>query len=314
MKLKITLLILGGLAWAYVLSAVYAIGLWTKIFESVTDKFDLTYAQVILLTPGISITLCILTGIASVFWVIKNIRTGEMLSASFENLAGLFCLSAFLFYAYFNIVCASTFAQMMSNVQAERTHRAIYEAGQVRNGYYENNSYGFSCQVPAGWKMTSWGTFERKKIRATFSLFYLWGKNTSLTNLVPAHTDGIDTLAAILKHLPDTESYNPSLVINANDKRLMFGKYGISNLMGFAEMLTKVPRPWVVEQPPVPVKINDNPAIKINIISVREGYSVNQTAFVFDAGNSYLEFVASAIDDDDSSNLVACVKTITFTK
>jgi hypothetical protein len=313
-KLKITLLILGGLAWAYVLSAVYAIGLWTKIFESVTEKFDLTYAQGILLTPGISITLCILTGIASVFWVIKNIRTGKMLSASFENLAGFFCLSAFLFYAHFNIVSASTFAQMMSNVQTERTHRAIYEAGQVRNGYYENNSYGFSCQVPAGWKRASWGTFERKKIRAAFSLFSLWGKNTSLTNWVPAHTDGIDTLAAILKHLPDTESYNPSLVINANDKRLMFGKYGISNLMGFAEMLTKVPQPFVVEQPPVPVNISNRTVIKIIIISMRNGYSINQTIFAFEAENSYLEFVASAIDGDDSSNLVTCVKTVTFTK
>jgi hypothetical protein len=64
----------------------------------------------------------------------------------------------------------------------------------------------------------------------------------------------------------------------------------------------------------VPVKISDSPAIKINIISVREGYSVNQTAFAFDAGNSYLEFVASAIDDEDLSNLVTCVKTVTFTK
>lgn len=314
MKLKITLLILGGLAWANVLSAVYAIGLWTKIFESVTDKFDLTYAQGILLTPGISITLCILTGIASVFWVIKKIRTGKMLSASFENLAGLFCLSAFLFYAHFNIVCTSTFAQMMSNVQAERTRRAIYEEGQVRNGYYENNSYGFNFQVPPGWKKASWGTVERKKVRATFSLFSLWGKNTSLTNWVPAHTDGIDTLAAILKYLPDTESYNPSLVINANDKRLMFGKYGISNLMGFAEMLTKVPQPFIVEQPPVPVNISNRTAIKIKIISMRNGYSINQTIFAFEAENSYLEFVASAIDGDDSSNLVTCVKTVTFTK
>jgi hypothetical protein len=183
-KLKITLLILGGLAWANALSAVYAIGLWTKIFESFTNKFDLTYAQGILLTPGISITLCILTGIASVFWGIKSIRAGKVFSASFENLAGLFCFSAFLFYAYFNIVCASTFAQMVSNVQAERARRAIYETGQVRNGQYENNSYGFSFQVPVGWKRASWETFERKKARATFSLFSLWGKNTSLTNRI----------------------------------------------------------------------------------------------------------------------------------
>lgn len=68
MRLKITLLILGGLAWANALSAVYATGLWVRIFDNFINKFDLTYAQGILLIPGISITFCILTGIASVFW------------------------------------------------------------------------------------------------------------------------------------------------------------------------------------------------------------------------------------------------------
>ncbi|MGA9452596.1 MAG: hypothetical protein WBW41_14770, partial [Verrucomicrobiia bacterium] len=216
-----------------------------------------------------------------------------------------------------NVYHAPTFAQMVSMVQIERVRRAVYETGQVRNGQYENNSYGFYFQVPAGWNKASWATFERKKLRATFQLSSFGGKKavlTNLTNWIPEHIDGIDTLAAILKHLPETEDYNPSLVINANDKRLMLERHSVSNLLGFSEMISKVPRPFVVDQWPKPVNIGDRTATHLDIISITDGVSIHQSVFAFETGNTYLEFVASAVENDDLSNLVACVKSVKFMK
>jgi hypothetical protein len=309
-----TLLILGGLAWIYALSVVFAESVWARIFEGFANEFDLTYAQVILLIPGIPVAFCVLTGIASVIFLVKTIRAGNLFSASFENLAGLVCLSAFLFYAVLDVRSASTFVQIVSTAQGERTHRTVYETGQVRDGRYENHSYGFYFQMPVGWNKASWATFERKKLRATFQLFSLWGRTTALTNYVPEHVDGIDTLAAILKHVPETEGYNPSLVINANDKQLMSEKYGITNLLGVAMMHSKAPPPFVVDQWSKPVAVGNQIAIKLNITSTRNGVLINQTVFAFETGSTYLEFVASAVENDDLSNLVVCVKSVKFMK
>lgn len=311
MKLKITLVVLGSLAWANALSAVYATGFWAKIYDGLVNRFDLTHAEGALMTPVILTTFCVLTGIASVLFLVKNVKSKSLFSASSENLAGFFCLSAFLFYTALSIHSAPTFVQLASNVQIEKARSGAYQTGRVLDGRYVNDSYGFNFQMPAGWSKASWSTVERKKVRATYSL---WGKSISPTDLIPKHVDGIDTLAAILKYLPENGGYNPSLVINANDKQLMLEKYGVSNLVSFAEMLTKVSPPFAVDQPPISTTLAGRKAISLKIISVRSGSMISQKIFAFEADNSYLEFVASSIDDGDASNLLACVDTIKFTK
>ena len=263
------------------------------------------------MTPVILATFCVLTGIASIFFLVVKMKSKSLFSASSENLAGFFCLSAFLFYTALNIHSAPTFVQLVSNVKIEKARSGAYQTGRVLDGRYENDSYGFNFQMPAGWSKASWSTVERKKVRATYSL---WGKSISTTDLIPKHVDGIDTLAAILKYLPENSSYNPSLVINVNDKQIMLEKYGVSNLVGFAEMLTKVSSPFVVDQPPMPTTLAGRKAVSLKIISVRSGTTVSQKIFVVEASNSYLEFVASSIDDGDASNLLTCVDTIKFTK
>ena len=314
MKLKITLIIFAGLAWANALIAVLAQDFWAKMFGVVCNKFDLTYAQGLLLVPTISITLCILTGISVAVFLVKSIKTKNLFSMSSENWAGLFCLSAFLFYTAVNIHGAPLFAQIMSNVQNERARQAVYETGLVQNGQYQNNSYGFGFQMPVGWARSSWATVQRKKVRATYSLFTLWNRNASVTNLIVHHIDGIDTVAAILKYASDNENYNPSLVVNRNDKQLMLEKYGVSNLVGFAEMLAKVPPPYLVDQSLVPEIIAGRTAIKLKIISMKNGFTISQKIFAFEVGSAYLEFVASTIDDGDASSLLACLNTLSFTK
>jgi len=311
MKLKITLIVLGCLAWANALSAVCAKGFWAKLFGDLIKRFDLTYAEGLLLTPAVLLILCILTGIASAcFWVRKS-KSQSVIFAQSENFAGYFCLSAFLFYTALILHSAPTFVQMWSNVQIEWSRRGVYETGHIVNGKYVNNFYCFNFKIPAGWSKASWAAMERKKVGGTFSL---WGSSASSKDYVPKHNDGIDTVAAILKYPPEAKNYNPSLVINANDKHLMLEKYGVSNLVGFAEMLTKVPLPFVVDESPHPTNIGGRGAISLKIISTRNGFTINQKIFAFDSGDSYLEFVASTIDDDDTQNLLACLNTMESTK
>jgi hypothetical protein len=312
-KLKTFLLSLGGLAYAYALVSVFAQGFWAGIFDAFVNVFNLTYAEGNLLIPVIPTILCTATGIASAFFFVRNIRSKNSFSPSSENFSGFFCFSAFLFYAAVNIHSASLYPQMVSNIRIEQTGRAAYETGRVLDGQYANDFYGFNLQIPAGWSNIGWTAMEREKAHATLSLFSSQGKNISPKDLIPQHFDGVNTLATIQKYSPPNGSYNPSLVIEAHDKRVL-EKYGVSNLLDFARWCARVPPPFIVDGSPRPANIAGRTAFLLKIISHRNRVSINQKMFLFETHSSYLEFVASSIDEADASNLLASVDTVKFTK
>jgi len=312
MKLKITLVILGVLAWANVLSAVYAQVFWAKIFGILDYNFDLTPAQGILLFPVLVFTLLILTGVCSAVFLTKQIRAKKLLSKSFENLAGFFCLSAFIFYLVIAGSYMTMCAQIMAAGRIEQAHAKVYQTGQVINGQYVNETFGLSFVLPSGWGNASWATLERKRMSGGNPLLR---ESFSSTNMTPKIFEGLETLAAILKFLPDNGiSYNPSMVVNANAKKVS-KKRGLSDLLVFSERMANLPSPpYIVDQPVVPTNIGGKRAFKFKYHSKRDGVVIKQEIYSFESGDTYFAFVITAFDDLDISNLTTCVNTVKFTK
>ena len=310
--MKIPLVFLGGVAWANVFLSVFAQRLWAGLYEGLCEKFDLTYAQGALVIPVISATLCLLTGISSLVFFVRGIQRKKLSSKSAETFAGLLCFSAFLFYLVLNIHSAPVYKQMISIVQLEQSRSALYETGQVLDGRYVNDSYGFSLRIPSGWTKASWPMVQRKKVRVEYSMFSMGSSSGVLTNWVSRHVDGIDTLLVLLKYPNDIKIYNPSLLVSVNKKQRLFEGQGVSNLVSFAQMLATVPSPYVVDRLPAPTTIAGQKAMSLNVISVRSGFTINQKIYVCEAGDSYLEFVASTIDQSDASILLTCLNTLNF--
>ncbi len=311
MKLKIILVILGFLAWANVLSAVYAQVFWAKIFGILEYNFDLTPAQGILLFPVLVLTLFILTGVCSAVFLTKQIRAKKLLCKSYENLAGFFCLSAFIFYLVISGSYMTMCAQIMAAGRIEQPHAKVYQTGQVINGQYVNETFGLSFVLPPGWGNASWATLERKRMSGGNPLLR---ERFSSINMTPRFFEGLETLTAILKFLPDNGiPYNPNMVVNANDKKVL-EKRGITDLLAFSEGMANLPSSYVVDQPTAPVNIGGRRSFKFKYHSQRDGVVIKQEIYTFESGDTYFAFVISAFDDLDISNLTTCVNTVKFSK
>ena len=154
MKFKFTLAFLGMMAWANVLSAVYAQGFWEKIFGMLGCNFDLTPAQSILLFPVLVLIFCVLTGVCSAIFLTKQFRAKKLFSKSSENLAGFICLSAFVFYLVIAKSYMTICAQIIAAGRIEQPHAEVYQTGQVINGQYVNDTFGLSFVLPSGWLAT----------------------------------------------------------------------------------------------------------------------------------------------------------------
>ena len=128
------------------------------------------------------------------------------------------------------------------------------------------------------------------------------------------HPVGIDTVAGIFKHPPTARNYNPSLAIEAYDKQKMLESYQVSNLTDLAKWLKNIPPPYVVDGAPTSTNIAGRHAVLIQVRMLTKEFAINQEVFLFEAHDSYLEFVASTIDKDDATNLLTCVNAITFFK
>lgn len=309
MKLKKTLFILGVLAWANALSVVYAQGFWAKIYGILGCNFDLTPAQSIVLFPVLVFVFCVLTGVYSAIFLMKQIRAKKLLSKSFENLAGLFCLSAFIFYLVITSSYMTMFTQIMAAGRIEQPHAKVYQTGQVINGQYVNDAFGLSFVLPSGWGNASWATLERKRMSGGNPLLR---QGFSSTNMTPKFFEGLETLAAILKFLPDNGiPHNPSMVVNANDKKVL-EKRGVTDLLVFSEGMANLPSSYVVDQPTMPINIGGRRAFNFKYHSQRDGAIIKQAIYSFESGDTYFAFVISALDDLDISNLTACVNTAKF--
>jgi hypothetical protein len=309
MKFKFTLAFLGVLAWANVLSAVYAQDFWAKIYGILDCNFDLTPAQGILLFPVLVFIFIVLTGVCSAIFLTKQIRAKKLFSKSLENLAGLFCLSAFVFYLVIARSYITMCAQIIAAGHTEQAHAKVYQTGQVINGKYVNDAFGLSFVLPSGWGNASWATLERKRMSGGNPLLR---ERFSSTNMTPRFFEGLETLAAILKFLPDNGiPHNPNMVVNANDKKIL-EKRGITDLLAFSEGMANLPSPYVVDQPITPTNIGGRRAFKFRYHSQRDGVELKQAIYWFESGDTYFAFVISAFDDLDVSNLTTCVNTVKF--
>ena len=158
MKFKFALAFVGVLAWVIVLSAVYAQNFWANIYGKTGCNFDLTPAQTIALFPVLIFVFCFLTGVCSVIFLARQIHSKNFLCKSVENLAGIFCVTAFIFYLVITSSYMTMFAQTMAARRIEQPHAKVYHTGQVTNGKYVNDAFGLSFVLPPGWGNASWAT------------------------------------------------------------------------------------------------------------------------------------------------------------
>jgi hypothetical protein len=127
-------------------------------------NFDLTPAQSILPFVILVFTFLCLTGVCSVVFLTKQIRTKKLFFKSIENLSGFFCLSAFIFYLLIARSYITMCGQIIAAGHIEQAHAKIYQTGQVINGKYVNDVFGLSFVLPSGWGNASWATLERKRM------------------------------------------------------------------------------------------------------------------------------------------------------
>lgn len=292
--------------WGYLLSAVYAIGVWDKIYNKIILAFDLTSNQVWLLP------LCfnLFVGAIAVFPILRYfvlVWKGSRFSHA-DHIVWAFCLLGCIVSLSGAIGVGIAKHKQITSAFGESVGSAvqnIFAAGNLEGRVYSNSAIGLCLKCPASWYPMSLKAIDRAKASGAQAV----GGDVAEQQAKVGARKGVFPLLAIRKHPGSYNGYNPSLFLSAYDKNVLL-KDGVADLAAYAKTYAIDQGPYHVQRGPIAAMVGELNGYYVHIETRNPQATINQHAYFAETPDLYILLVASIDDDADLVPLKDAISTL----
>lgn len=303
--LKIMRIATSLLISSYFISTFLCQKWWVNFYNSISNKLDLSGHQVWLVPVAINF-LIFFIGLWQLVRYATELRK-KMRLLIVEHVAGCLIIAG-VFLAGYATIAEGIYLRkhiVSSLKESSNDEKAVFEAGYVHDGVFSNNIIGVSIQIPANWHTASLNSIRRLKMSGATQA---WGadadKEVPLYEIHP----GIFDLLAARKFPDDHPGYNPSIYMQAYDKKIA-AKGGIQNLETFTDEFTHRSGPYRPSGAPFEIKAGEHTGWRVHIIAKFAKTTVQQYVYSFETPRYFVTVCASYVDEDDYATLRNAVTT-----
>jgi hypothetical protein len=186
----------------------------------------------------------------------------------------------------------------------------IFAAGEIVNGCYSNRVVGVVIELPKDWHIMSLNAMRRAKHSGAYAAA---GDDARWAEQLAAARRGVYALLAARRYPDAFTGYNPSLTLNAYDKRTVAAT-GVRTLEAYASSFTMLREPYHTRNGPSRERFGTETGYHVHVEGRFPSATIQQHVYATETDTLYLVLTASVMDERDLGAMQQAISTLRVIK